>query len=162
MEHRKHCAKIKIDTGDASLSLKLFRSTEWPGHPQADHASFRLQKGRAWLQPNNLKYAFYDLPHVGHLVTRFLAEHGYIERQEAPRPDLRPGQRVRWTPSTSPDELAKAANGELESFSARSVQTYTLTIPVQTADGVWRVFLRGAEAGLVPSEPVPCDEVTPI
>lgn len=153
MDHRKHCAKIKVDAGDKSFSVRLFPATEWPEHAQSDRDLYRLQKGRAWLSPNGEKYAFWGVGSILDIVGKFLSDQGYIARLESPRPDFQPGQRVRWTPTL---------RGDAKDLSKASVLTTILTIPVQTADGVWRVFLRGAQAGLVPFEPVPCDEVTPI
>lgn len=153
MDGREPCGSLSFTYRGRKLKLKLYDALEWAQKPNAVGAvegKFRLQQGRSWLCPSGQKYGFYTLDGCLGLIRQFMGREPGQDDLAIPGPDLHPGQRVRWMRSNYPA-------GE-----KRDILTWTITPPFQAVDGSWRIFLRGASAGLVPFDSVPCDEIQPL
>lgn len=150
MEEREPCGSIACTFKGKKLKLKLFDAQEWDAKLGADTRRFRLQRSRSWFSPGGQKYEFFSVDGVLNQLRLLLEGVTEPAAETPPKPSIRAGQRVRWMRSTYP---ARENPGIL---------TWALTPPFQAIDGTWKIFLRGSRAGLVPSDPIPCDEVQPL
>lgn len=149
MDDRDHCGSIACTLRGKKLKLTLFDAQEWEEKRGADTELYRIQLGRSWYSPGGRKYEFFSVDGIISRLRQFLVGETEIENIPA-KPTIQAGQRVRWMRSTYPP-------GEYP-----GILTWTLTPPFLAIDGRWRVFLRGARAGLVPLDSVPCDEIQPL
>lgn len=150
MEEREPCGSILCTFKGRKLRLKLFDAQEWEGKPGVGTEKYRVQRGRSWFSPGRRKYEFFSVEGVVQQFRLFLEDAPDPTTQDPPEPSIRAGQRVRWMRSSYPP-------GENP-----GILTWALTPPFLAIDGTWRIFLRGAGAGLVPLDSVPCDEIQPL
>lgn len=122
-EARKPDYRIAIAGPQGRRVAELYPARLFPGGNGED--LYRVRVDRAWYMPGGRKYCFLSLAEA-------LAVAGW-PREDAPRPDLRKGDRRRIL-------LGKAEDGAplYESVVA-------MTPPFQGPDLRWRVFLVGRE-----------------
>ena len=132
-EHRRPKYRIAIAGPDGRRVSELFPAEMFPGGAELP-GCYRVRLNRAWYAPGGLKYVFLPLADA-------LAVAGW-PRQDAPRPALTRGCRVR------------VPNGHV---TPEGVAMYDLTVvatdPIQGPDGRWRVFVVGRR------EPVLIDDL---
>lgn len=155
MDKRKPCGVMDITLRGRSFKVHLFDSKDWQGKPGAEPERFRLQQGRSWFRPNGQRYMFLALEDIFDLARLQLAGQydlakTMLDVAPPPRPDLRPGQRVRWMRTDHP------------AHERAGIQTNIKTPPFLAAGNTWKVFLAGGRAYLGTDEPVPCSEVQPL
>lgn len=146
----KPCGVVSCMVDGRSFKVHLFRAKEWKDRPGVKPGRYRLMQGRSWFNPGGEKYEFFSLEQILALAGQHLRADADDTPPQSTKPDLRASQRVRWMRSSHPVHENPG------------IITWTLTPPFLAANGAWMIFLRGAGAGLVPFDPVPCAEIHPL
>jgi hypothetical protein len=131
-DKRQPAYRIAIRGPEGRRVAELYPATLFPGGEElADR--YRVRVDRVWIAPEGVKYLFLPLSDA-------LTIAGW-PREDAPRPELRRGDRRRLL-------LGRADDG-----TALYEAVVTMTDPFQGPDGRWRVFLVGRR------EPATCDDL---
>lgn len=155
MDARTPCGGLNLTVHGRSFKVQFFEAEKWDGKPGAQAGRYRVQRGRSWFSPRGEKYEFLRIEEVLELARRHTADadlQAPKAQDETPsaRPDLRPGQRVRWMRQRCP------------AHERPGIQTAIKTKPFLAANNTWCVFLAGGLAYLGTDDPVPCNELEPI
>lgn len=144
MEKRSYSASVLLRYGSKSMPVlvELFDATLWPDKPEADQGLYRVRIDGRWWMPGRKKYVFVTREAVGKLLAEQLAAPGALEAYEQRKPELRKGDRCRW----SPDDLERP-----------DMRCALHSDPVMWLDGIWRALIV-ATGGQ--STWASCDELT--
>lgn len=142
---RKKCGSIYVKKDGKNVCFELFEALLWPEQPEAAEGLYRVRVNGEWLQVQGRKYSFMTYQAAELIAFREATAGDALSLLEQAPPQLKPLQRVRWTPSddfTQPI-LAKVAHE-----------------PFQGMDGLWRVPIYYWKRGrMVPGPQVLCDEL---
>lgn len=144
MEKRVNSKSILLRFGSKAPGrlLELFDATQWPDKPEADAGLYRVRIDGRWWMPGGKKYVFVTRQGLARLLEQELAAPGVLAAYEQRKPELRKGDRCRW----SPDDPEKP-----------DMRCTLHSEPVMWLDGIWRVLIV-ATAGQ--STWACCDELT--